>query len=64
MGPQVSQSPRLLHVHHCSSCGRHVRPEKFSSRDTMRGIFECLFCHHTEPLNVQIVSMTLIEEES
>ena len=54
----------LIHVHLCSSCGRFSLPEQFSSRDNVRGLYECPFCRWTEALNVQVVSRTEVDKRS
>jgi hypothetical protein len=54
----------LIHVHQCSSCGRFSLPEQFSARETVRGLYECPFCHLSEPLNVRVVSRSKLEGQS
>ncbi len=51
----------LVHVHQCPSCRRFSLPEQFSARDSVRGLYECPFCHQSEALNVQIVSRSELE---
>jgi DNA-directed RNA polymerase subunit RPC12/RpoP len=48
-------SSNPVSVHRCSKCNRAILPEQFTARDTVRGIYECPYCHSSEPLNLQIV---------
>jgi hypothetical protein len=54
----------LVHVHQCLACGRYSLPEDFSARDTVRGLFECPFCHSCGALNVQIVRRFEVDRKS
>ena len=64
MSQEERDPSRLVHAHKCSSCGRFSLPEQFSSRDSVRGLYECPFCHYCEALNVQIVSATEVDGQS
>ena len=50
----------LVHVHQCSSCGRYMARHSFSLRENSMGLYECVHCHSSEALNVQIVSRSEI----
>ena len=54
----------LVHVYQCSACGRFSLPERFSSRDNVRGLYECPFCHSSEAINVQVVPRSVVDSQS
>ena len=64
MSQEEPYPSRLVHAHKCSSCGRFSLPEQLSSRDSVRGLYECPFCHSCEALNVQIVFATEVDGQS
>jgi hypothetical protein len=54
----------LVDLHQCSSCGCFSPPERFSSRDNVRGLYECPFCHSSEALNVRVVPRSVVDSQS
>ena len=62
MNQDETDKAELVHTHQCSSCGRLSPPEHFSSRDNIRGVYECPFCRFSESLNVKIVRRTELEQ--
>ena len=51
-----SDSPGLIHVHVCDSCGRASRREERDGTPDAFGVFHCSSCGHAGPLRVQIMS--------
>ncbi len=52
----------LVHAHQCKACDLFSDSEQMHGRETLRGIFECPYCHHKGALNVKIVEEALLNK--
>lgn len=54
--------PLLVHAHQCEACYLFSDSEQMHGRETLRGIFECPYCHHKGALNVKVIDKALLNK--